>query len=415
MRVIELEAVGKRYRRGADFARYIALRDILGQRLRGRSPRARAGRDFWALRDVSFALDEGDVLGVIGRNGAGKSTLLKILGRITAPTEGVSRTRGRVGSLLEVGTGFHPELSGRENVFLNGSILGMPRRETARRFDEIVAFAGVEAFLDTPLKRYSTGMELRLAFAVAAHLQPPILIVDEVLAVGDAEFQQRCLGTMSELGRSGRTVVFVSHDLGAVQQLCPRTVWLDDGRVRAHGRTSEVIERYLESGLAGDTHVEFEDDPEAVVALESVSVTDPSGAPLGLVRRDEPFSVRVAFATRRALPDLDLTVYLLDRHGLRIIDEAWSDTGMEPSTRAGPGRHEATITLAPMLAPDHYHLGVWMGSAIADGEDYLHRDVLTLRVAPAPGDRQDGVDRSRLLQPVVTWEMRRGGGSPRAA
>ena len=199
----------------------------------------------WALRDVDFEIEEGDVVGIVGRNGAGKTTLLKVLARIVRPTTGVVRMRGRVGALLEVGTGFHPELTGRENVFLNGVVLGMSRREIDRRFDDIVEFAGVERFLDTPLKRYSSGMYLRLAFAVAAHIDPDILVVDEVLAVGDAEFQRRCLGRMSEFGREGRTVVFVSHDTGAVGQLCRRAIWLEHGKVRDDGSVESVLAAYL--------------------------------------------------------------------------------------------------------------------------------------------------------------------------
>jgi len=230
---IQLDSVAKRYRIGRYPGAYLTLRETLAARTRRGEDEARVA---WALRDVSFAIAEGEAVGIIGANGAGKSTLLRILARITQPTSGVSRTRGRVGSLLEVGTGFHPELSGRENVFLNGAILGMTRRELRARFDEIVAFAGVERFLDTPLKRYSTGMRLRLAFAVAAHVDPEIMLVDEVLAVGDARFRERCLGKMRELGREGRTVLFVSHDLGAVTRLCSRAIWLEAASSARTGR-----------------------------------------------------------------------------------------------------------------------------------------------------------------------------------
>ena len=203
--------------------------------------------EIWALRDVSFEVPEGEVLGIIGRNGAGKSTLLKILTRITTPTSGRAEIRGRVGSLLEVGTGFHPELTGRENVFLNGSVLGMKRQEIQTKFDEIVEFSGVEQFIDTPVKRYSSGMSVRLAFAVAAHLEPEILLVDEVLAVGDAEFQQRCLGRMEDLSNSGRTVVFVSHQMQAVAQLCDRAILLEKGSVVLDGPSGDVVAQYLQS------------------------------------------------------------------------------------------------------------------------------------------------------------------------
>jgi lipopolysaccharide transport system ATP-binding protein len=207
---------------------------------------ARIGESILALDDVSFTVQQGEALGIIGRNGAGKSTLLKILSRVTAPTSGVVKVRGRIGSLLEVGTGFHPELTGRENVYLNGAILGMRKEEVTRKFDEIVDFSGVEKFIDTPVKRYSSGMYVRLAFAVAAHLDPEILIVDEVLAVGDAEFQKKCLGKMGDVAGEGRTVLFVSHNMGAIERLCPRTILLTQGQIQDYGITPDVIYAYLE-------------------------------------------------------------------------------------------------------------------------------------------------------------------------
>ena len=225
--MIQAEGLGKRYRLGE--SGYATLRERLDLRSRRRAAVDNGEREVWALRDVDLEIEEGDVVGIVGRNGAGKTTFLKTVARIVRPTTGVVRVRGRVGALLEVGTGFHPELTGRENVFLNGVVLGMSRREISRRFDDIVEFAGVERFLDTPLKRYSSGMYLRLAFAVAAHIDPDVIIVDEVLAVGDAEFQRRCLGRMSEFGREGRTVLFVSHDSSAVARLCRRAVWLEQG------------------------------------------------------------------------------------------------------------------------------------------------------------------------------------------
>src|SRR5712664_4095427 len=206
--------------------------------------------EFWALKDVSFQVQKGDILGIIGRNGAGKSTLLKILSRITEPTRGRVTIRGRVASLLEVGTGFHHELTGRENIYLNGAILGMTRQEIRKKFDEIVAFAEVERFLDTPVKRYSSGMYMRLAFAVAAHLEPEILIVDEVLSVGDAQFQKKCLGKMSDVATQGRTILFVSHNMGVISQLCSTCVWLDKGEIRDIGQTGSVVNSYMLNGIS---------------------------------------------------------------------------------------------------------------------------------------------------------------------
>ncbi len=248
---IRVDRLSKRYRLGARRRSYRTLRDSLAGALTGAWLRRRSqegGGTFWALQDVSFELWSGQVLGLIGANGAGKSTLLKILSRITEPTSGRALLRGRVGSLLEVGTGFHGELSGRENIFLNGAILGMRRSEIARQFDRIVSFAEVEAFVDTPVKHYSSGMYLRLAFAVAAHLEPEILLVDEVLAVGDAAFQKRCLGKIGEVAQEGRTVIFVSHNLSAVERLCDQALLLDHGRVSFQGPTADAIERYLQAG-----------------------------------------------------------------------------------------------------------------------------------------------------------------------
>jgi lipopolysaccharide transport system ATP-binding protein len=238
---IRVEGLGKQYRLGGPRERYDTLRDQIRKwsSLRGllrRATRAEHRPPFWALKDVSFEVEPGEVVGIIGRNGAGKSTLLKILSRITEPTEGAADIHGRVGSLLEVGTGFHPELTGRENVYLNGAILGMRRAEIGRKFDEIVAFAEVEKFIDTPVKHYSSGMYMRLAFAVAAHLEPEILIVDEVLAVGDAEFQKKCLGKMGDVAKSGRTVLFVSHNMQTIANLCQLCICLKDGgSCRANG------------------------------------------------------------------------------------------------------------------------------------------------------------------------------------
>src|SRR5713101_2878024 len=256
-----VEGLSKRYRIGQR-ERYLALRDVLTRSvtfpfrwLLGR--RAASNGDspahIWALKDVSFEIRQGEVVGIIGRNGAGKSTLLKILARVTKPTGGFAEVRGRMGTLLEVGTGFHPELTGRENVFLSGAILGMSKAEIHRKFDEIVAFADVEKFIDTPLKHYSTGMQMRLAFAVAAHLEPEILLVDEVLAVGDSAFQKKCLGKMGDVARGGRTIVFVSHQMNQIRRLCARVMWIDAGRLRLDGSTAEVVRAYESAALSRGT------------------------------------------------------------------------------------------------------------------------------------------------------------------
>jgi lipopolysaccharide transport system ATP-binding protein len=241
---ITVDGLGKRYRLGG-LQPYRTLRDTIVNLVRPGREAEQPRKEFWALKDVSFDVKRGEVLGIIGRNGAGKSTLLKLLCRITTPDTGRIELDGRVGALLEVGTGFHPELTGRENIYLNGSILGMSRRDIDRKFDEIVAFSGVETFLDTPVKRYSSGMRVRLGFAVAAHLEPEILVIDEVLAVGDAEFQRKCLGRMNEVAGEGRTVLFVSHQMEAIQSLCTRAIWLQDGEVVDDGEAASVVSKYL--------------------------------------------------------------------------------------------------------------------------------------------------------------------------
>jgi ABC-2 type transport system ATP-binding protein/lipopolysaccharide transport system ATP-binding protein len=298
---------------------------------------------------------------VIGRNGAGKSTLLKILSRITEPTEGIVRTRGRVAALLEVGTGFHPELTGRENVYLNGAILGMSRRDTARRFDEIVSFAGVERFIDTPVKRYSSGMYLRLAFAVAAHLEPDILVVDEVLAVGDAEFQAKCLGRMETAEREGRTVVFVSHNLDAVNRLCQSAVWLERGEVAGSGAAADMIDAYLGAQVERSADERSTDHPNAPVVLRSVQVTDAHRRIMPVLRRDQPFVIEVYFEVRAAVPSLDLAAYMLNMRGVEVLNEAWSDTS--PRRMVEPGEYVARLQVPAVLNVGEYLVGVWFGTA----------------------------------------------------
>jgi lipopolysaccharide transport system ATP-binding protein len=300
--IIQASGLGKKYRLGA--ARHDTLRDSLvhaGRRLLGRgAARPGGAQEFWALRDVSFAVNRGEVVGVIGRNGAGKSTLLKVLSRITEPTTGSVRLRGRIASLLEVGTGFHPELSGRENIFLNGAILGMSREEIQRKFDEIVAFAEVERFLDTPVKHYSSGMYVRLAFAVAAHLEPEILIVDEVLAVGDAQFQQKCLGKMKDVTSAGRTVLLVSHNMAVVQSLCDRVLLMESGRLALNTAPAEAISRYLAAGNAPSFHRPLPAGARCIISAASLALVDGAGGPWVTVDAtvSSHIAVRAAFETR---------------------------------------------------------------------------------------------------------------------
>jgi lipopolysaccharide transport system ATP-binding protein len=318
---ITAEGVSKRYRIGELQSAYGTLRDSLstGARRLLRFEHRPHEQDMWALKDVSFELGEGGVLGVIGRNGAGKSTLLRILTRITSPTEGRVTIRGRVGSLLEVGTGFHPELTGAENVYLNGSVLGMKRKEIAQKFPDIVEFAGVEQFIDTPVKRYSSGMSVRLAFAVAAHLEPEILLVDEVLAVGDAEFQRRCLGRMEDMSQSGRTVVFVSHQMQALSQLCDRAIQLEKGRIVNDGPAGEVVANYLQSvGGTGSSRSwpDIETAPgDASVRLRSARVVDAESELVDAVDVREPVGIEIGFTVRRAILPIFPKIKVFDREG----------------------------------------------------------------------------------------------------
>lgn len=277
----------------------------------------------WALRDVSFTIERGETVGFIGRNGAGKSTLLKLLSRITRPTEGQVRLRGRISSLLEVGTGFHPDLTGRENIYMNGTILGMRRREIDRRFDEIVAFSGIERFLDTPTKRYSSGMKVRLAFSVAAHLEPEVLIVDEVLAVGDAEFQRRCLGKMRDVAGGGRTVLFVSHNMTAVQALCARTIWLQGGRIVADGPSDTVIQRYFQAVAQPERGGFGPDNPNRTVrgpaVLTAGRVLNHQGEEAGDLVAGLPAVLEFDIRNDDSAQTLDLTVTIRTEAGVPAL------------------------------------------------------------------------------------------------
>jgi len=381
---IRLEAVGKQYRIGRVRPGYYSLRETLADSVMRpvRALRERrnghqavdAGEDvIWALRDVSFDVRQGEVIGLIGRNGGGKSTLLKILARITAPTTGRAGVRGRVGSLLEVGTGFHPDLSGRDNVFLAGAVLGMRRAEIARKFDQIVEFAGVEQFIETPVKRYSSGMYLRLAFAVAAHLEPEILLVDEVLAVGDAEFQRRCLGKLQSVGNLGRTVLFVSHNMAAVLRLCPRAVYLDHGRVVADGPAADVVGAYLDAGLEVGGERRWPEPRKApgddVVRLRAVRVVGPDGQPTTSVDIQQPFTIEIEYWNLKDREPLVATAVIRDAHGQDLfssrdnLEPQWGNrprpAGLYRSVCTIPGNFLNSGRITVDAAVSHRDLTVW--------------------------------------------------------
>ncbi|HEX8847954.1 MAG TPA: ABC transporter ATP-binding protein [Gemmatimonadaceae bacterium] len=367
---IQASGLGKSYRLGAKSERHDTLRDLVGNAIKApfrnfRSIKAGssgpAGELFWALRDVSFEVKHGEVLGVIGRNGAGKSTLLKVLSRITEPTTGRAVVEGRVGSLLEVGTGFHPELTGRENVFLNGSILGMDRAYIERRFDEIVEFAGVERFIDTVVKRYSSGMYLRLAFAVAAHLEPEVLIVDEVLAVGDAEFQRKCVGKMSEVAGHGRTVLFVSHNMGAITKLCQRAIVMSAGQKVYEGTARDAVQAYLAAGAQDLAEREFSDDEgmgDDTVRLRRVRVVQDGDEAVARVDMMRPFAIEMEYEARTRFPELDVHMVLHNDEGDYVLQSTLS-LGGEGLTQTAPGRYVVRCELpAGALNAGHY----WVGS-----------------------------------------------------
>ena len=305
--ILEIQNISKKFTINHELQSYLSLRDSIANIFKTK----KTTEDFWALNDVSFNIDQGDTIGIIGKNGAGKSTLLKILSKITPPTSGKIICRGRIASLLEVGTGFHPELSGRENVFMNGSILGMRKTEILKNFDAIVDFAGIEKFIDTPLKHYSSGMQLRLAFAVAAFLENEILIIDEVLAVGDAEFQQKCMGKMEDVSKGGRTVLFVSHQLGSINQFCKKTVWLKNGTLNQYGKTSETVANYLRE-FDKPTNFENTEKTDKEVYFKKIELQNNSSIDinediiinfeLGINKLDAPYSLFVSLIDKNKSP-----------------------------------------------------------------------------------------------------------------
>jgi lipopolysaccharide transport system ATP-binding protein len=422
--IISVENLGKRYllrhqARQESAYQYLTLREEAGRWARGlfrRSPGApRASREeFWALKDVSFEIEEGKAVGIIGRNGAGKSTLLKILSRITEPTEGRATLRGRVASLLEVGTGFHPELTGRENIFLNGAILGMTRAEIRGKFDEIVDFAEVERFLDTPVKRYSSGMYVRLAFSVAAHLEPEILIVDEVLAVGDATFQRKCLGRMEQVTGEGRTVIFVSHNMGAVSSFCHRALLLEGGSVVKSGPTTEVVPAYYRRGGSSPSEVDYEKAGIRVegsgAQLLSACITDLAGETRSSVAIDEPCQVRMRY---RLKPGSEGSPYpnfhFFDSAG----NYAFAVLPNNVSLPSSAGDYEAICEVPEGFLNDGtFFIGLAL-TYIRKGADvaFFERDALTLQVFD-PIERTLHTSRngyagtiSGVVRPKLNWHI----------
>jgi lipopolysaccharide transport system ATP-binding protein len=415
---LQVRGLGKRYEIG-ERESYLALRDVIARAVarpmalfRNGGRRGQGGsadNTFWALRDVSFDLQEGETLGVIGRNGAGKSTLLKILSRITEPTEGEALVAGRVGALLEVGTGFHPELTGRENVLLNGAILGMRRTEILRKFDEIVDFAGVQRFIDTPVKRYSSGMRARLAFAVAAFLETDILVVDEVLAVGDSEFQRKCMGKMGDAAREGRTVLFVSHNITAVESLCKRSIWLDEGRCLADGPTREVVSQYLATSFSAQSEQSWPDLQAApgneAVRMHRAAVHPEGGVPSDPIDVRTPISIEIEYWNLNEGAQLNVSLHVYNEQGVEVfnalpyLERTWN------GKRFPRGLYRDTCHIPANLLNDGLHridLNVVEGSAYV----IFHIvDVLLFDVRDDASARDGWYgDWAGAVRPQLAWE-----------
>lgn len=366
--IIKIENIGKKYALGVREP-YYSLRDTIADFFKGKN---KPKDEFWALKNVSFEVQKGEVIGIIGRNGAGKSTLLKILSRITPPTEGKIEMRGRVASLLEVGTGFNPELTGRENIYLNGAILGMSKKEINEKFDQIVEFSEIGKFLDTPVKRYSSGMYVRLAFSVAAHLEPEILIIDEVLAVGDAAFQEKCLGKINEVSKGGRTVLFVSHNMVAVEKLCKKSIFLENGKIIARGDTGDIINQYLNNAI-NSLNWELVEDSTSDIYFTRISMQDENGSELHKVTTASKIRVAIEFEIKRVRKDIILAMALMDDLGNEIFVSVINDCGIK--FPEAPGKYLATVELPGNLYFSRpYTIRTVLWSSIDGGVDY--KDIL---------------------------------------
>jgi lipopolysaccharide transport system ATP-binding protein len=421
---ISVEHLSKRYRIGLTEKKPHNLREAIGSFLsapfRYLTTRLREPDQeeiIWALKDVSFEVKHGEVLGIIGRNGAGKSTLLKILSRITEPTEGRAKIYGRIGSLLEVGTGFHPELTGRENIYLNGAILGMRRTEIDRKFDEIVDFSGVAKFIDTPVKRYSSGMFVRLAFAVAAHLDPEILLVDEVLAVGDAEFQKKCLGKMGKVAKEGRTVLFISHNMAAVQSLCNRALWLMEGKIEKEGFTPQVISQYLQSSFSTLTEQVWKEVTTApgneYIRIRRVSIRTEKASQTGTITMRAPFVIEVEYWN--LIPDtyLDVTLHIFTDQGLVAFG---TGTLHEPVWHGRPfpsGIFKSVCHIPGDLLNSGIHrVNVLVSKNNFSSLLYVHEDALVFEVLDSPESRGAWYGKlAGVVRPMLKWTTEKIDGS----
>lgn len=385
--VIEVKNLSKKYDITHQQGGYVALRDVIANvfrhPLRFAKKKVTAPfkkkEEFWALKDINISINKGEIVGVIGANGAGKSTLLKILSQITPPTSGEAVIRGKVASLLEIGTGFHPELTGRENIFLNGAILGMSKREVIRKFDDIVKFSGVEQFIDTPVKRYSSGMYVRLAFSVAAHMEPDILLVDEVLAVGDAEFQKKCLGKMDEVTRTaGRTIVFISHNMTAIENLCTRTILLDKGRIAMEGATRRVVAYYLEQNLVSEGVHAFSPDTKKKVQILKVSFANRDKQYTSQLDLNHPFQIEVEYELKEDLERRNVVeLIIVDVKGNTLLQVLDVDTNEHFFGHRPAGYYRSTFNFpANIFNEQIYHLRVYCGEIDGPGNTWDRRENL---------------------------------------
>jgi lipopolysaccharide transport system ATP-binding protein len=412
-KVIESDGLSKLYRLGSGAHTYGRLTESMSNAFKApfrmlfrRGEEAPVEQDLWAVKDVSFDIEEGQAVGLIGRNGAGKTTLLKLLSRITEPTDGRAVLRGTVGSLLEVGTGFHPELTGRENVYLNGAILGMTRADINKRFDEIVEFAEVERFLDTPVKRYSSGMQVRLAFAVAAHLEPEILIVDEVLAVGDAAFQRKCLGKMGDVTGEGRTVLFVSHNMSVVSRLCDRGIWMEAGRVAAEGPMEDVVRQYLGSSVAGTAGFEatkLEAAPgNELIRLRGVRIKDHAGRLTSSVDGRHPVFVEIEYVILRASP-VRTSFRLATAEGVILFTSTDVDDEGRHGRNREPGVYVSRCEIPRRLLKRGMYFVTVMSDISMVRVNFHLENVVSFSVDVIEGILED--NRRGVVSPAFSWDV----------
>lgn len=417
--IIEVKKIGKKYNIVHQRGGYIALRDIISNILKSpfaflrTKARQAVGKEtneeFWALKDISFNIHKGEVMGIIGKNGAGKSTLLKILSKITPPTTGEIVLKGRVGSLLEVGTGFHPELTGRENIFLNGAILGMGKKEIAGKFDEIVKFAGVEKFLDTPVKHYSSGMYVRLAFSVAAHMEPDILIVDEVLAVGDTEFQKKCLGKMEEVTKKDkRTILFVSHNMSAVKQLCSEVIWIENGKIKMIGPTAKVIDEYMGFGKNTEERAEyaslkFDRDASKKIQILGMSLQRQDGLQTIEMPVGENFFLEIDYVLSAPAEGLFISAIIFSDGNQRTADFMEIDTNPEALKEKPEGIYKTKIKIPGIFNANIYNIMV----VFERGRETLDkRDGLPLKIVDTKNRIYDIRGRANIIS-EAEWQTTR--------